>query len=41
MTETLQHGDIVADSENVLQTVFVYINEDSLKNCLQLSESIG
>ena len=33
MAETPQHGDIVADTENVLQTVFVYIK--CLKNCLQ------
>ena len=29
MAETPRHGDIVADIENVLQTVFVYINENS------------
>ena len=40
-TETPRHGDIVADIKNVLRTVFVYINENNLKNCLQLSESIG
>ena len=28
--------DIIVDSENVLRTVFVYINENHLKNCLQL-----
>ena len=32
MAETVQHSDIVADTEYVLQTVFV------LKNCLQHSE---
>ena len=26
MAETPRHGDIVADTENVLQTVFVYID---------------
>ena len=26
IAETSRHGDIVADTENVLQTVFVYIN---------------
>ena len=29
MAETPRHGDIVADTENVLQTVFVYNNENS------------
>ena len=29
MAETPRHGDIVADTENVLQTVFVYINVNS------------
>ena len=29
MAETPRHGDIVADTENVLQTVFVYINENN------------
>ena len=38
MEETPQNGDIVTDTENVLRTVFVYINESSLKNCLQLSD---
>ena len=31
MAETPWHGDIVTDIENVLQTVFVYINENGLK----------
>ena len=31
MTETLQHGNTVTDTENVLQTVFVYISEKSKK----------
>ena len=29
MAETPRHGDIVADTEKVLQTVFVYINVNS------------
>ena len=29
MAETPQHGNIVADTEKVLQTVFVYINVNS------------
>ena len=28
MAETLQYSDIVADTENVLQTDFLYINEN-------------
>ena len=47
MAEILRHGDVVADTEDVLQTIFVYIYENSLKNCLinilnglKLSESI-
>ena len=28
-SETLRHGDIVADKENVLRTVFVYTNENN------------
>ena len=45
IAETPRHGDIVVDTENVLQTVFVYITENSccfhqcMKNCLQLSDS--
>ena len=31
MAETPQHGDIVAVTENVLRTVFVYITENSFK----------
>ena len=38
MAEIPRHSDIVADTENVLQTVFVHINENHLKNCLQLLE---
>ena len=30
MTETVQHDDIVADSENVLQTVFVHSNKKKI-----------
>ena len=41
IVEILRHGDFVAGTENVLRTVFAYTNENSLKNCLQLSESIG
>ena len=37
MKETLLYGNIVMDTEGVLWTV--YINENSLKNCLQLSGS--
>ena len=43
MAEILRHGDVVADTEDVLQTIFVHIYENSLKNCLnslKLSESI-
>ena len=40
MAETKRHGGIVAYTENALWTVFVYINKNSLKNCLQLTESI-
>ena len=29
MAETPRHGDIVADTENVSQTIFIYINENS------------
>ena len=29
MTPWQKHGDIVAEAGNVLQTVFVYINENS------------
>ena len=32
MIEIPRHGDIVAVTENVLQTVFVYINENRLKH---------
>ena len=32
MAETPRHDDIVADTENVLRTFFVYINENSFKN---------
>ena len=35
-----QHGDIIADTKNVLWTVFVYIIENSLKKFLQFSEGI-
>ena len=38
--ETPRHGDIVADTDNVLRTFFVYINENSFKNCLQLLDSL-
>ena len=41
MAETPRHGNIISDKENVLPTVFVQINENSLKNYLQLLESIG
>ena len=36
MAEREQQGNIVADTDNVLQTVFIYINKNSLKNCHQL-----
>ena len=32
----LKYDNIVKDTENVLRTVLVYINENSLKNCQQL-----
>ena len=39
MVETLD-GDIAMDTEIFLCTDFAYINENSLKNCLQLSDSL-
>ena len=39
MAETPRPGDIVMDTENVLQTVLIHINKNSLKNCLQLSDN--
>ena len=39
MAEKPRHGDIIAELENVLRTVFFYVNENSFKNCLQLSDS--
>ena len=41
MAKTQRHDDVVAETENVLRTVFVYINENSFNNCVKLSESIG
>ena len=41
IAETPRHGDIVADTENVLWTIFFYINENSLKNSLHLLEIVG
>ena len=40
VAETPLLGDIIADSENVLQTVFVQTNETNLKNCLQLLNTL-
>ena len=38
MTETLQHSNIVTDTESVLDSFFVYINENSFK---KLSATFG
>ena len=38
--EKSRHSDTVADTENVFWTVFVHINENSLKNCQQLSAEV-
>ena len=43
IAETPQYGDIVADTENVLQTFFIYINEQLLFSLMfeNLSATFG
>lgn len=36
----LQRGNIITESKSFLQAVFIYINKNTLKNFLQLSDSL-